>query len=196
MRRRARLFVLLLATGCSDPVVTRASPSGSAGSVPAAAASAATAKSAAPPVEEAPKAEIKESDFNESDKSRDPFRSFVSMFADETKSKVKTQREVLLGDYSLDELKLVGIVTRIQPERALIVDPTGKGHIVSRGNFIGRAEVVQGGTTGTDYEINWRVERIRDTDIVLVRDDPGNPDVPSTTRIIPLRTDSPDKQSQ
>ena len=37
---------------------------------------------------------------------------------------------------------------------------------------------------------------LRDTDIVLVRDDPGNPDVPSTTRIIPLRTDTPDKQAQ
>ena len=53
--------------------------------------------------------------------------------------------------------------------------------------FGGRAEIVQGGASGADYEINWRVERIRDSDIVLVRDDPTNPDVPSATRIIPLR---------
>jgi type IV pilus assembly protein PilP len=43
------------------------------------------------------------------------------------------------------------------------------------------------GTAGTVYEINWRVDRIRSSDIVLVREDPSNPDVPSATRVIPLR---------
>jgi type IV pilus assembly protein PilP len=33
------------------------------------------------------------------------------------------------------------------------------------------------------------VDRIRDTDIVLVREDPANPDVPTATRVIPLRPD-------
>ena len=80
----------------------------------------------------------------------------------------------MLDQYSLDELRLVGIVTRVQPERALVIDPTGKGHIIIRGQFVGRAEIVQGGGSGADYEINWRVERIRDADIVLVRDDPNH----------------------
>ena len=61
-----------------------------------------------------------------------------------------------------------------------------------RGQFIGRAETVQGGASGAEYEINWRVERIRESDIVLVRDDPTNPDVPSATRIIPLRPETAD----
>ena len=57
------------------------------------------------------------------------------------------------------------------------------------GQFVGRSEVVQGGASGADYEINWRIDRIRDTDIVLVREDPANPDVPSATRVILLRPD-------
>jgi len=137
--------------------------------------------------EAAPPVQFQEADFSESDRSRDPFRSFASEFAEEARTRVKSQREVVLDQYALDELKLVGIVTRIQPERALLIDPTGKGHIVERGQFVGRAEVVQGGTSGADYEINWRVERIRDSDVVFVRDDPNNPDVPSATRIIALR---------
>lgn len=139
-----------------------------------------------------PAVEFQETDFAESERSRDPFRSFAKMFAEEARTKIKSQREVVLDQYSLDELKLVGIVTRLQPERALVIDPTGKGHIITRGQFVGRAEIVQGGASGADYEINWRVESIRDGDIVLVRDDPKNPDVPSATRIIALRTETPE----
>jgi type IV pilus assembly protein PilP len=136
-----------------------------------------------------PPVEFLETDFTEGERSRDPFRSYAKTFAEEARSRVKSQREVVLDQYAVDELRLVGIVTRIQPERALLVDPTGKGHIIQRGQFVGHAETVQGGSSGADYEINWRVERIRDSDIVLVRDDPTNPDVPSSTRIIPLRSD-------
>jgi type IV pilus assembly protein PilP len=93
-----------------------------------------------------------------------------------------------LDQYNVDELKLIGIVTGIHPAKAMLVDPTGKGHVVQRGQYIGRPEVVQAGTgSGASYEINWRVDRIRDGDIVLVREDPKNPDVPSATRVIPLR---------
>lgn len=134
-----------------------------------------------------PAVEFQETDFAETERSRDPFRSFVKMFAEQSKTHLKTQREVVLEQYAIDELKLVGIVTRVDPPRAMLVDPTGKGTVVHRGQFIGRAEIVQGGKSGADYEINWRVERIRDSDIVLVREDPANPDVPTATRIIPLR---------
>jgi type IV pilus assembly protein PilP len=141
-----------------------------------------------------PVVQFQEAEFTESERSRDPFRSFASSFAEEARTKVKSQREVLLDQYTVDELRLVGIVTRVTPERALLIDPTGKGHIIQRGQFVGRAEIVQGGTSGADYEINWRVERIRDTDIILVRDDPSNPDVPSATRIVPLRPESNEVQ--
>jgi type IV pilus assembly protein PilP len=128
-------------------------------------------------------------DFSEDSRTRDPFQSFASDFAEEAKKRVRSQREVILDQYSLDELKLTGIVTRIVPSRAMLVDPTGKGHVVHGGQFVGKAEVVQGGTGSADYEINWRVDRVRENDIVLVREDPANPDVPSATRVIPLRPD-------
>jgi type IV pilus assembly protein PilP len=196
MNRRALVSFVgcLVALGCAAETGTPAASSASkpAASAPAASAVAAkpgeAAKSAAPP----PVVEFQETDFSESERSRDPFRSFAKYFAEEARTKIKSQREVVLDQYSLDELKLVGIVTRVQPERALVVDPTGKGHIITRGQFVGRAEIVQGGTSGADYEINWRVERIRDADMVLVRDDPKNPDVPSATRIIALRTEAPE----
>jgi type IV pilus assembly protein PilP len=60
--------------------------------------------------------------------------------------------------------------------------------VVHRGDFVGRADVVQtGGSRGSTYELNWRLDRIRDGDVVLVREDPNNPDVPAATKVIPLR---------
>jgi type IV pilus assembly protein PilP len=128
-------------------------------------------------------------DFNDTANLRDPFFSYAREFAQEAKKRVRSQRDVVLDQYGLDELKLAGLVTGIRPARAMLIDPTKKGHVVHEGQFVGRAEVVQGGASGADYEINWRVDRIRDSDIVLVREDPSNPDVPSATRVIPLRPD-------
>jgi type IV pilus assembly protein PilP len=134
-----------------------------------------------------PKVDFQEVEFAENERSRDPFRSFSDTFVEEERTRVQSQRAVVLDRYSIDELKLVGIVTRIHPAKAMLVDPTGKGHVIHRGQFVGRPEVVTGGVRGTTYEINWRVDNIRDGDIVLVRADPKNPDVPSMTRVIPLR---------
>lgn len=137
-----------------------------------------------------PKVEFQETDFTETDRSRDPFRSFAAVFVEQAKSKVRAQVHVVAKDYSVDELRLVGIVTRIHPPRAMFVDPSGKGHVVDHGDFLGRPEIVQGGTTTTDYEIHWRVDRVRESDVVLVREDPANPDVPSATRVCPLRAEN------
>ena len=193
--RRACFFALVLCA-CSDPPVVTG---GQAASTPAAAtpaavaspsASAAAADSSSSPP---PKVDIQENEFSESERSRDPFRSFASKFAEDAKAHVHSQREVILGQYSLDELKLIGIVTRAEPAKAMLVDPTGKGFVIQRGQFVGRADVVQSsGQSGTTYEINWRVDRIRPEDVVLVREDPSNPDVPSATRVIPLRPEESD----
>jgi type IV pilus assembly protein PilP len=128
-------------------------------------------------------------DFNDTTVMRDPFLSYAREFAQEAKKRVRSQRDVVLDQYGLDELKLAGLITGIRPARAMLIDPTKKGHVIHEGQFVGRAEVVQGGASGADYEINWRVDRIRESDIVLVREDPSNPDVPSATRVIPLRPD-------
>jgi len=177
--------------GCSDPPVVTANATSSVSAAaspsasPDASAAAAASSAAASP---APKVEVQESEFTENERSRDPFRSFATSFATDTKAKVHSQREVILSQYTLDELKLIGIVTRVEPAKAMLVDPSGKGFVIQRGQFVGRADVVQApGASGTVYEINWRVDRIRSSDVVLVREDPANPDVPSATRVIPLR---------
>jgi type IV pilus assembly protein PilP len=161
-----------------------AKPGGKPAAGKAAKGKGAPAEEEAPPVAVGPPI-----DFNDSAGMRDPFLSFAREFAEEAKKRVRSQRDVVLDQYALDELKLAGLVTGIRPARAMLIDPTKKGHVIHEGQFVGRAEVVQGGASGADYEINWRVDRIRDTDIVLVREDPSNPDVPSATRVIPLRPD-------
>lgn len=144
----------------------------------------------APPKEIPPPVDFQETAFVESERSRDPFRNFARVFVDEARGEVRSQREVVLEQYAIDELRLVALIQRIDPPRAMLVDPSGVGHVVQRGQFIGRASVVQPtGGVGAAYEVNWRVDRIRDGDLVLVRDDPSNPDVPSATRVVPLRTE-------
>lgn len=134
-----------------------------------------------------PKLELREVEFSESERSRDPFRAYGSSFVEEARSQTKSQREVVMEDFSIDEMHLVGIVTGGVEPRALLVDPRGFGHVVHRGQFIGRAEVVQGEGKGNKaYEINWRVDRVREGDVVLVREDPKNPEIPSSTRVLAL----------
>ena len=77
------------------------------------------------------------------------------------------------------------------------VPPGGKGSVIKRGDFVGRAETVHtGGTNGTDYQVNWRVDRVRDGDIVLVREDPAQPNIPPATRVIPLHPEADKTQQQ
>jgi type IV pilus assembly protein PilP len=188
MTRLAWLVALASAGlfGCSEEVVmdTRP-PAASASAADAAAREPAASASALPPRREFPEAE-----FTETERSRDPFRSYTTRFAEEAKSQMRSQRQVLLAEFAVDDLRLIGIVTRIVPSRAMLVDPTGRGHVVHRGDFVGRADIVQAaGTQGSTYELNWRLDRIRAGDVVLVREDPNNPDVPAATKVIPLRTE-------
>jgi type IV pilus assembly protein PilP len=134
------------------------------------------------------KLEYSESDFVDSDGNRDPFRSYASLF-DETKREKKAvnQRNVLLSQYGIDELKLAAIVTGGDYPRAMVIDPAGKGWVLKRGDFLGRSDTVHvGGANGTDYQLNWRVDRVRQGDVVLVREDPAQPNVPPSTRVIAL----------
>ena len=173
----------LVSLGCEDKIVTGLPRTGaSASAQPAASASA--ARSAIP------KLDLQDSDFAESDKSRDPFRSFARLFIEESAGQVESQVEVMLEKYSLDQLKLIGIITRVHPERAMLVDPNGVGHVVKRGQFIGKADVVQTAkNSGASYQVHWRVDRIRNNDVVFIREDPQNPDVPVARRVLPLRTE-------
>lgn len=175
--------------GCGDDPPAAAAPAKAGKKLPDGKAATAKKDNAKQEVDQRPPPVGPPIDFNDSSVMRDPFLSFAREFAEEAKKRVRSQRDVVLDQYGLDELKLAGLVTGIRPARAMLIDPTKKGHVVHEGQFVGRAEVVQGGASGADYEINWRIDRIRDSDIVLVREDPSNPDVPSATRVIPLRPD-------
>lgn len=193
----ATTALALALAGCEDEQIVTSTTMPGAGSpqataspprTPAAGASASAAADAgAPEMPPLPLREFQEADFSESDRSRDPFRSFESLFATQARGRVTIQRQVLVDRFALDELKLVGVVSRA-PARALLTDPTGLGWVIKVGDFVGKAEIVHaGGPTGVDVAVNWRVDRIRDADVVFIREDPSHPEIPPTTRVIALR---------
>jgi type IV pilus assembly protein PilP len=173
---------LLVCSACSTPVSTP-SPA------PTAPRPAASASASALPTE-LKGVEYTESDFVESDRNRDPFRSYLVQ-SQPVNKQMFNQRKIALSQYSLDELKLVAIVTGGDQARAMFVDPSGKGTVVYKGSFVCRPEVVHiGGSNGPEYQLNWRVDRIRAADVVLIREDPAQPAIPPATRVIPLHPEN------
>jgi len=140
----------------------------------------------APAIESAP-ITYRDEDFVELDiQNRDPFRSYARAF--KAQAAAPAQRRVLLPSTSLDEMNLIAIVTGIATPRAMLTDTSKVGHVIRRGDYIGRAEVVQtGGSEGMPVTLNWRVDRIRPDSVVLTREDPSSPDKPPLTRVMPLR---------
>lgn len=184
-RSRLALVVVVLAAavvaGCEEEVMK------STGAPPprrgAAVASASASASATTPTRV-----FTEADFTPSDRNRDPFRGYPELFVANTKDPVNIQQRVIADRFALDELKLVAIVTGSTNPRAMFVDPDGKGWIITVGQLIGRRELVKaGGAAGAEYDLNWKVDRIREGDVVFVRDNPGRANVPAATRVIALR---------
>ncbi len=83
---------------------------------------------------------LTETDFVESTSNRDPFRSFLGMFSTTSAATVKLQRRVLLKSYSLDELKLIAIVSGNTRPVAMFIDPSKKGVTIKRGDYISKSE--------------------------------------------------------
>jgi type IV pilus assembly protein PilP len=128
-----------------------------------------------------PRMPVDENALNESDRSRDPFRaSQVTAPPPPRDTIVRKSR-----NFSVEELQLVGVVTRLAEPRAMLVDPRGKGWIVGVGDVVGRAEIVHGATA--DRTTNWRVDRIRERQVVLVRDDAYLAGSEAATRVLAMR---------
>lgn len=183
-------LALALGPGCSEPkrfdAVLNTGPT---------VADAGPLVDAALPPSQIVKVEYAESDFVESDSNRDPFRSFAASLDDAKKDRrPQNQRKVMLSQYSLDELKLAAIVTGGDYPRAMLIDPGGKGWVLKRGDFIGRPDTVHvGGANGADYQLNWRVDRVRTSDVVLIREDPAQPNLPPSTRVLALHPEGEPK---
>lgn len=140
------------------------------------------------------KVEYAENEFTEGEKNRDPFRSYAATFAPQNRKLPGTQIDAVLAQYSIDEMKLVAIVTGGDYPRAMLLDPQNKGWVIKRGDYVGKPDIVHvGGSNGSDYSLSWRVDRIRDGDVVLIRLDPSQPAVAPATRVIPLHPESDEK---
>lgn len=179
--------------GCSADKALQAASTGSTEKPVAAAAVPDAGPSLAPPP--IARMDFAENDFVESDRNRDPFRTFIATFAPpESKRVAQNQRAVILPQFSIDELKLVAIVTGGDYPRAMVIDPGGKGWVLKRGDFVGRPEVVHiGGANGSDYQLNWRVDKVRDGDLVFLREDPAQPGIPPASRVVTLHPEQQER---
>jgi type IV pilus assembly protein PilP len=188
---------------CSDPPIVSSGSLGDGGAPKAPAATTPAPSGAAAldldgglPATRISETTVSESEFVETERTRDPFRSYAAKFVEAARGPDQNQRKVTLAEYSIDELKPVAIVMASDYPRAMLVDPDGKGWVVKKGDYIGRPEVIHlGGAGGTDYQVNWRVDRIRDGDIVLLREDPAQPAQAPLTRVIPLRSEADEKRN-
>jgi type IV pilus assembly protein PilP len=179
LRRCIALAVLFLCfAGCDDAVPV----SGGRGT------GTATAKPAAKAAEgEQRKAEalvLVDEDFVESERNRDPFRSYATAF--QTRPPEEMQRRVIMPTTSVEEMRLIAIVTGMPRPTAMLVDPVGVGHPVERGDYIGRPRVIQA-TGSVAMMLNWRVDRIRENEVVLTQQDPSDPTRTALTKVLLLR---------
>ena len=192
----AAVTVAVVLVGCTPDKALQAANTGSAKAPPpAAVVPDAGPALAAPPIA---RMDFAENDFVESDRNRDPFRTFIATFAPpESKRVAQNQRAVILPQHSIDELKLVAIVTGGDYPRAMMIDPAGKGWVLKRGDFVGRPEIVHiGGANGADYQLNWRVDKVRDGDLVFLREDPAQPGIPPATRVVTLHPEAQDQKDK
>ncbi len=114
---------------------------------------------------------------------RDPFRVAAK---EPTRPPPKDERPRKARRFAVSELRLVGLVTQTDDPRAMLVDPNGKGWVVGKGELLGRAEM--SGDSQTQTLTSWRVDRIRDGDLILVREDPANGRAAPETRVLAMRT--------
>jgi len=127
---------------------------------------------------------LKDDDFSESVRNRDPFRSYSTAFR--AKAPEEMQRRVVMPTTSVEDMRLIAIVTGTPQPKAMLVDPSGVGYVVQRGDYVGRPKVIQA-TGSVSMALNWRVDRIRDNEVVLTQQDPAEPTRAALTKIIPLR---------
>ena len=145
--------LLTVVAGCApeyppDPPAKSKPPAAAAapGAVAGAPGQVALAAPAIDPAKEKQLAEVRQrqlsnDDFSESDRNRDPFRSFLSSFGEQVV--VKKQHAIVLEKFSLDELKLVAIVGgNSTPAKAMLVDPSGNGQTIKRGDHVSKADAL------------------------------------------------------
>lgn len=130
---------------------------------------------------------LKDDDFVESERHRDPFRSFS--FASRTHAPEvapDSQRMVIMPDTAVEDMRLIAVISGLDRPKAMLVDPRQVGYVVQRGDYIGKPKVFQSAGS-VAMTLNWRVDRIRENEVVLTRQDPSDLGRPPMSRIISMR---------
>jgi Tfp pilus assembly protein PilP len=122
-------------------------------------------------------------DFVESPRRRDPFRTYT--ITSRAAEPDELQRRVVMPSTTVEEMRLIAIVTGTARPKAMLLDPGGVGYVVERGDYLGRPKLVQA-TGNVSMTINWRVDRIRENEVVLTQQDAADPGRVALTKIIPL----------
>ena len=174
----------ILLSGCSEDEALQGSNVRSPTVAPAATAATATAAGAA--TKEKEPLVYTDEDFVESLTNRDPFRTYAVAFR--AKEPDEMQRRVVMPATAIEEMTLIAIITGMPRPKAMLVDPSGVGYVVERGDFVGRPKVVQA-TGSVSMALNWRVDRIRENEVVLTQQDPTDPTRAGSTKIIALKTE-------
>ena len=105
---------------------------------------------------------------------RDPFRSFFEEFNEKEKAEGTTE----LQTFEIDQLKLIAIITGRATPYAMVQDPSGKGHTLTRGTLIGK---------------NWgRVSTITQ-DCVVVKEEYRNYTGRKVTNTVPMCLPKPEE---
>jgi hypothetical protein len=155
-----------LATGCSPAAPPTPGPLDTAPAPPR--SQPPSVSDAAPsPITEAPRAD--DADL------RDPFQEPHAPGPPTTTPLRRTRR------FSVADLKLIGVAGASGDAHALVRDPTGRGWVVAAGELVGRPET-RGGAVAS-----WRVDRIRERDVVLALD--AGQGRPLATRVLALPAD-------
>lgn len=169
---------MLLASACGEEIERSGGRPSAGAAAPASAAATANAKKEREPLV------FKDEDFVESTRNRDPFHSYTLSFR--AKAPEEMQRRVIMPTTAVEEMRLIAIVSGMPRPKAMLVDPMQVGHVVERGDYLGRPKVVQA-TGSVSMTLNWRVDRIRENEVVLTQQDPTDPTRTALTKIIPLR---------
>lgn len=185
------VMLLLASSGCGGEEFERLERPTEAAVAPVAAAGAGAGATAEGEKAKREPAVYRDEDFVESEKNRDPFRSYIRAFRAQAPDEI--QRRVVMPTTSIEEMKLVAIVGGIARPKAMLLDPMQVGHVVERGVYIGRPKLVQA-TGSVAMVLNWRVDRIRENELVLTRQDPTDPTRPALTRVMQLN--EPDRSGR
>ena len=175
---------LLICSACSTPVST-AVPAPSANT-----AAVASASSAALPTE-LKGVEYTENDFVESDRNRDPFRSYL----------VQSQPVNKTGAQPAEDRALAVLARRAEarrdrhgrrPAAGDVRRPERQGDRRLQGFLrrAGRRSCTSGGATDRSISSTGASIAFATGDVVLIREDPAQPAIPPATRVIPLHPEA------